>query len=159
VSALAEKVNLIATEAPCEIHQDDTFFKCDNGRLKLRAFDNGSGQLIFYRRQDKHGPKESYYVLSETNSPDSLREALSLAYGLLGRVKKKRLLYMVGRTRVHLDTVEGLGQFMELEVVLEDGEATEIGVREADQLMRCLGIQPSQLIEGAYLDLLNRRSF
>jgi predicted adenylyl cyclase CyaB len=98
-------------------------------------------------------------VLSETNSPDSLREALSLAYGLLGRVKKKRLLYMVGRTRVHLDTVEGLGQFMELEVVLEDGEATEIGVREADQLMRCLGIQPSQLIEGAYLDLLNRRSF
>ena len=91
VSAVAEKANAIATEAPCTIFQDDTFFNCDNGRLKLRVFDNGSGQLIFYRRADQEGPKESFYVLSETSSPDSLREALSLAYGVTGRVRKKRL--------------------------------------------------------------------
>ena len=156
VSAVAEKANAIATEAPCTIFQDDTFFNCDNGRLKLRAFDNGSGQLIFYRRADQEGPKESFYVLSETNSPDSLREALSLAYGVMGRVRKKRLLYLVGRTRVHLDSVEGLGEFMELEVVLRDGESPNAGVQEADGLMQRLGIQPGQLVKGAYFDLLRK---
>ncbi|HYD97237.1 MAG TPA: class IV adenylate cyclase [Noviherbaspirillum sp.] len=157
VSALAEKLNPMATEAPCTIFQDDTFFTCDNGRLKLRVFAPGSGQLIFYQRQDTQGPKESFYVLSETSSPDSLREALSLAYGVAGRVRKNRLLYLVGRTRVHLDAVEGLGQFMELEVVLKDDETAEAGVQEAELLMQRLGIHPSQLIEGAYVDLLNGR--
>ena len=154
MDAVAEKASAIATETPCTIFQDDTFFKCDNGRLKLRAFDNGTGQLIFYRRDDQDGPKESFYVLSETSSPDSLREALSLAYGVIGRVRKKRLLYLVGRTRVHLDSVEGLGDFMELEVVLRDGESTNAGVQEADGLMQRLGIQPGQLVKGAYFDLL-----
>jgi predicted adenylyl cyclase CyaB len=156
VTDLSAKVALIATAAPCEIQQDDTFFKCDEGRLKLREFANGSGQLIFYRRADEQGPKESFYVLSETDSPASLREVLSLACGQLGRVRKQRLLYMVGRTRVHLDKVDGLGEFMELEVVLEEGEAAAIGMQEAASLMHRLGIQDSQLVEGAYFDLLAR---
>ena len=59
-----------------------------------------------------------------------------------------------GRTRVHLDTVEALGEFMELEVVLDDDEPSEAGVEVAMRLMQKLGIHPSSLIEGAYLDLL-----
>jgi len=156
VSDLAQQAALLATEAPCEIFQDDTFFKCDEGRLKLRDFANGTGQLIFYRRPDEAGPKESFYVLSETATPESLREVLSLANGIIGRVIKRRTLYMVGRTRVHLDHVEGLGQFMELEVVLEDGESTASGVQQAQALMHQLGIHSSQLVEGAYFDLLAR---
>lgn len=159
VSALAESVKLIASNGPHEIIQDDTFFRCDNGRLKLREFGDGSGELIFYRRANKQGPKESFYVLSRTEFPESLREALSLAYGQVGRIRKHRLLYMAGRTRIHLDKVEGLGQFMELEVVLEDGEEIEVGTQEADMLMQRLGIQRSQLIEGAYIDLLKQRNF
>ncbi len=155
--ALAGRAARIASQGPQEIRQDDTFFRCDTGRLKLRDFGDGTGQLIFYQRQDRQGPKESFYVLSETASPDSLRETLSLAYGQVGRVRKKRLLYMVGRTRVHLDNVEGLGNFMELEVVLQDGDDIDAGMREADALMQRLGIDRSHLIEGAYIDLLNRR--
>jgi adenylate cyclase class IV len=63
-------------------------------------------------------------------------------------------LFLVGRTRVHLDRVDGLGHSLELEVVLADAEPTEAGVREAYELMHKLGIEPSQLIEGAYVDLL-----
>ncbi|HBP31451.1 MAG TPA: adenylate cyclase [Advenella kashmirensis] len=158
ISDLAQQAATIATEAPCEIFQDDTFFKCDEGRLKLREFVDGTGQLIFYRRPDAAGPKESFYMLSETATPESLREVLSLAYGVIGRVIKRRTLYMVGRTRVHLDHVQGLGQFMELEVVLEAGESTARGMQQAESLMQQLGIRSSQLIEGSYFDLLARRT-
>src|SRR3954469_23582604 len=151
VATLKPLVAELASEGPLEIAQDDTFFTCANGRLKLRAFSNDSGELIFYRRVNQTGPKESFYLRSPTASPETLRETLTLAYGQIGRVRKYRTLFLVGRTRVHLDRVEGLGHFLELEVVLEDDETTEAGIREAGELMDRLGIQPSQLIEGAYL--------
>ena len=154
VALLTPKVAELASEGPIEIAQDDTFFNCVTGRLKLRAFSNDAGELIFYRRVNQTGPKESFYLRSPTSSPETLRESLSLAYGQIGRVRKYRTLFLVGRTRVHLDRVEDLGHFLELEVMLVDDESPEQGIREASDLMDHLGIQPSQLIEGAYLDLL-----
>lgn len=157
VDALVPWAAAIATEGPERIEQDDTFFPCPNGRLKLRAFDATSGQLIFYARPDQAGPKESFYILSPTASPDTLRDALTAAHGSIGRVRKVRTLFLVGRTRVHLDRVEGLGDFLELEVVLRDGEAVDAGVTEAHTLMARLGVPPDALIEGAYLDLLRQQ--
>ena len=157
VQALTSKTAALANKGPVEIAQDDTFFRCEAGRLKLRAFSKEAGELIFYRRADQHGPKESFYLCSPTSAPETLRESLSLAYGQVGRVQKHRRLFLIGRTRVHLDNVEGLGHFLELEVVLEEDEPAEAGVREALSLMAQLGIEPSQLIEGAYVDLLAQR--
>ena len=156
IEALLPKAAALASEGPIDIEQDDTFFRCESGRLKLRAFSGTEGQLIFYRRANQQGPKESFYVITPTASPETLREALSLAYGQVGRVVKKRTLLLVGRTRVHLDRVRDLGQFLELEIVLEDGEPSEVGVTEARALMAQLGVEPSQLIEGAYVDLLSQ---
>jgi predicted adenylyl cyclase CyaB len=153
MSAVMQKVSALATEGPFEIDQDDTFFYCPNGRLKLRTFSQKSGELIFYRRSDQTGPKESFYMISQTTAPDTLRDLLTSAYGQAGRVVKKRTVYMVGRTRVHLDRVQGLGDFLELEVMLSDSEPIEAGMVEAYDLMTRLGISTSQLIEGAYLDL------
>ena len=150
-------VRALADKAPVEIIQDDTFFACQNGRLKLRVTSANEGQLIFYRRENQKGPKESFYLISHTTSPDSLRDSLSLAYGQIGRVRKKRLLYLVGRTRVHLDRVEELGNFLELEVVLDGDEDVEIGRGIAQDLMQKLAILPQQLIDGAYIDLLLAR--
>jgi predicted adenylyl cyclase CyaB len=157
VASLLPRTAAIATDGPTEIFQDDTFFPCAAGRLKLRAFPDGSGELIFYRRPDARGPKESFYVRSPTSDPDSLRETLSLAYGVAGRVLKQRTLFLVGRTRVHLDRVRGLGDFLELEVVLRDHEPPDVGLQEALELMARLGIGGEQLVEGAYVDLLDAR--
>lgn len=143
---------------PVDIVQDDTFFACPNGRLKLRAFGDGTGELIFYRRPDQAGPKESFYIRTPTSEPDSLREALSLAYGTVGRVVKHRVLYVAGRTRIHLDEVRGLGAFLELEVVLGDDESADGGTREAAQLMEHFSIDTAQLVETAYVDLLEQRA-
>lgn len=157
VEALESRVTKIADSGPIEIFQDDTFFQCEAGRLKLRTFSESHGELIFYRRSNQAGPKESFYVRSQTAEPGSLREALSFAYGEGGRVRKRRTLYLVGRARVHLDRVENLGHFLELEVVLTDGEPSQLGVEVAHHLMAQLGVEPTQLIEGAYVELLGGR--
>jgi predicted adenylyl cyclase CyaB len=154
IEALTSKVAALADEGPIEIMQDDTFFRCDAGRLKLRVFSDGNGELIFYRRPNQLGPKESFYVRSPTSAPDSLRESLRLAYGEVGRVRKHRTLFLVGRTRVHLDKVDGLGHFLELEVVLDGDESADDGVREARKLMDQVGVRSDQLVEDAYIDLL-----
>jgi predicted adenylyl cyclase CyaB len=154
VEALTAQAKALANEGPIEITQDDTFFRCDAGRLKLRVFADGTGELIFYRRPNQQGPKESFYLRSPTSSPDSMREALSLAYGQVGRVRKHRTLFLIGRTRVHLDRVDRLGHFLELEVVLDGDEPSDVGVLEAHGLMDSFNIHPRQLIDEAYIDIL-----
>lgn len=157
-SALASRAAAIADSGPTTIAQDDTFFSCTTGRLKLRQFADGTGELIFYRRPDQPGPKTSFYVISPTTSPDTLRECLSLAHGQVGRVVKQRHLYLLGRTRIHLDRVEHLGDLMELEVVLADGDSEEVGRAEAHLVMAQLGIGAHQLVEAAYVDLLRQQA-
>jgi adenylate cyclase class IV len=154
IESVSPGVAALSDEGPVEIAQDDTFFHCQNGRLKLRTFSPDRGDLIFYRRTDRQGPKESFYLISSTTSPDALRECLLSACGEVGRVRKNRTLFLAGRTRIHLDRVEGLGDFLELEVVLEDGESLENGEAVAKDLMEKLGIEQDQLVEGAYVDLL-----
>ncbi len=157
-AALFERAVSNADQGPQEINQDDTFFNCQTGRLKLRTYSDDKGDLIFYQRPDESGPKQSFYVISPTCSPATLLESLTLAYGVAGRVIKKRILFMVGRTRIHLDQVERLGDFVELEVVLKEGESTENGVAEAEILMEKLLIDPADLVEGAYVDLITGQS-
>jgi predicted adenylyl cyclase CyaB len=152
--ALAATVSALADAGPIELVQNDTFFRCPSGRLKLRVLADGQGELIFYRRADRQGPKESFYIRSPTSSPETLQEALSLAYGEIGHVRKRRILFVVGRTRIHLDQVEDLGNFVEIEVVLAAGEDAQKGVVEARSIMSRLGINQDQVIEGAYVDLL-----
>ena len=151
---LRAEVAKLASAGPTTLEQDDTFFQCAAGRLKLRDFLDGTGELIFYRRADERGPKESFYLRSATSAPEALRETLLAAYGQSGRVRKHRTLFLIGRTRVHLDEVLDLGYFLELEVVLRDEESAEVGTREAMELMRMLNIDTQQLIECAYVDLL-----
>lgn len=106
------RASAIATEAPVDLVQDDTFFACANGRLKLRQFGDGRGELIHYLRADETGPKISDYLITPTTAPEVLRESLSRAVGVVGRVRKRRRLYLFDRTRIHLDEVEGLGTFV-----------------------------------------------
>lgn len=137
--------------------QEDTFFNTAQGRLKLRVSSEEKGQLIYYTRPDQEGPKRSDYHISHTTDSEHLKQVLALACGIRGVVRKTRYLYLVGQTRVHLDDVEGLGQFIELEVVLQDGQSDAKGQAIAEDLMERLGVARSDLLEGAYMDLLEAR--
>lgn len=136
------------------INQEDVFFNCAVGRLKLRVLSSDDGHLICYDRPDQAGPKTSTYSIYTTTDPATLRNVLEQSLGVPAIVRKVRLLFMVGRTRIHIDTVDDLGDFLEIEVVLNENEDIEIGQREASELMRELEIESSSLIEKAYVDLL-----
>ena len=137
------------------IPQEDTFFNTPQGRLKLRVLSDHA-ELIYYTRPDQDGPKRSDYHITRSHDPYNLKCVLELAYGIRGVVKKTRYLYLVGQTRIHLDDVEGLGQFMELEVVMQDGQSDAEGQAVAEELMSALGVERGDLIDGAYMDLLEK---
>ncbi|MFO7578004.1 MAG: class IV adenylate cyclase, partial [Pelovirga sp.] len=142
---------------PIELSQDDVFFNCTEGRFKLRILSENWGELIFYRRADQQGPSESTYFISPTDSPGTLFKVLSEACGCVEWVRKKRILYHVGRSRIHLDQVEALGSFLEIETVLSEEETVATGMREMSDLLDVLGIQTTDLIAGSYLDLKNQK--
>jgi predicted adenylyl cyclase CyaB len=136
------------------IPQEDTFFNVARGRLKLRVLSEDNGQLIYYTRPDQEGPKRSDDHIALTSDPNNLKRVLELAYGIRGIVRKTRYLYLVDQTRVHLDDVEGLGQFMELEVVMREEQSDAEGQAIAEDLMVALGVERHNLLESAYMDLL-----
>ncbi len=147
----------LADSGPMELEQEDTFFVCPRGRLKLRRFVGCSeAELIYYERPEISGPKESRYIVHPTADPEGLREVLAAAFDIRGVVRKRRSVYLIGQARVHLDQVEGLGEFVELEVVLRPEQKASEGVALAQELMEKLGISRSQLIDGAYIDLLQK---
>lgn len=154
LAKLLPAVAALADAEPEHVVQDDTFFSCPNGRLKLRVLGAGHGVLIFYRRADEPGPKPSFYVHSETTDPDGLRAVLTDANGEVGRVRKRRTVFRIGQTRVHLDRVDDLGEFLEVEVSVDDPLEYDAAVSEANRLLAVLGIEDSALVEGAYVDIL-----
>jgi hypothetical protein len=101
-------------------------------------------------------PKQSTYLIVPSGDPTSLKTLLSSALGVRGVVKKQRLLYRIGSTRVHLDDVDGLGFFVELEVVLNEGQASEDGKFVAEEIMKQLGICETDWVAEAYIDLIER---
>jgi predicted adenylyl cyclase CyaB len=157
-AAAAAVAARLCDSGPETLLQEDVFFACQGGRLKLRIFTPDRGELIRYERADEAEVRASQYSIARTPDPLILREILALSLGETGLVRKVRTLYMIGLTRVHLDSVEGLGDFLELEVVLRSGQSQNEGKKIADQLLEEFEIEPNQLLAEAYIDLLARQA-
>jgi predicted adenylyl cyclase CyaB len=154
---LRRRIEQMSETREAVINQEDVFFNSPGGRLKLRVISRCEGQLIYYERGDACEPRPSDYFIFDTSDPDSLIEVLGKSLGIRGIVRKRRSLYSIGNVRIHLDEVEGLGAFVELEVVLDPGQSREDGVAVATRMMEDMGIDESDLVAGAYIDLLEAR--
>ena len=153
------RLRALVQEPPVVLLQEDIFFHAPH-RLKLRRIrPQGEAQLIVYDRPDLPGPRTSTYTIAPVAHPDALADVLARALGIQGIVRKKRWLYLYGQTRIHVDEVEGLGSFLELEVVLEPGQPEEVGMAIARRLMEQLEIHHDALIDRAYIDLLSDGDF
>ena len=149
---LAEK---LSGGTPELLIQEDVFFRAAQGRLKLRILGPNQGELIAYSRPDQAIIKQSTYEIFRTTFPERLRTTLSSALPVECTVRKRRSLYQSGRSRIHFDEVEGLGQFIELEFVLVEDQPPAEGHAIVQNLMMDLGIREQDLIDVAYADLLN----
>ena len=142
---------------PTVLKHQDIFFYCSGARLKLRILGPDHGELIRYERPDVAGARRSNYLIARTSDPQVLLEILTATLDKIGVVKKTRLLYLVGQTRIHIDEVENLGDFLELEVVLCPGQSETEGKTIAELLLSEFGIAGERLIAKAYIDLIGAR--
>ena len=138
------------------IKQRDTYFEVSNGRLKLREEQPGQAHLIQYHREDAAKERLSAYRIVEIADPETLRTALSEALGVKITVVKARHLFLWQGVRIHLDQVEGLGSFIELEAVTAPGSDLSNEYRLIEALRRAFAIADDQICAISYSDLLER---
>jgi predicted adenylyl cyclase CyaB len=137
--------------------QRDTFFTGPRARLKLRELQGPEGaraELISYERPDLKRARTSRYRIAPVDDPDALAAVLAHALGEAGTVSKRRRLYLLRSTRIHLDEVEGLGSFVELETVLAEGRPEADGHAELAELAAALGLDGEERIAVPYVELL-----
>lgn len=135
-------------------HQIDTYFRVSFGRLKLRE-GNFENAVIQYDRLDSAQPKVSRCTVVSVLPGSNLKEALMQALGVLAVVDKTRNIFWLDNVKIHLDRVERLGHFIEIEAQeLEGTRSEECLRRQCEVLMQRFGIQAEDLIETSYSDLL-----
>jgi homotetrameric cytidine deaminase len=153
-----ERALALGADDKGEIQQRDTYFSGARGRLKLREQETGGSplwdELIEYSRTDSTDARTSTYRRVPVADVEPLREALDAAYGTLGTVAKRRRLLIWEGVRIHLDEVEGLGSYIELEAVAEAGSDLSAEHDKVERLRADLGIEDDNLIATSYSDLL-----
>ncbi len=137
-------------------HQVDTYFKVPKGRLKLRE-GNIENALIHYERQNIEGPKSSLVNLYRFQPAPELKEVLVKALDTLVVVDKKREIIFIDNVKFHLDSVKGLGTFMEIEAIDKDGSIGKNKLLDqCNSYLKVFGIKDKDLISHSYSDLLAR---
>jgi adenylate cyclase, class 2 len=136
------------------LRQRDTYFEVSRGRLKLREEAGVAAQLIAYERADLPGEKESRYRLVEVGEAAEMREALGAVLGISVVVSKVRRLFLFDGVRIHLDRVDELGDFIEFEGVVADGDDSEVFAGRLADLRQAFRIRDEDLLGGSYSDLL-----
>ena len=135
-------------------HQIDTYFKTNSGRLKLRE-GNIENSLIFYERENKEGPKQSNVILFRTIKDSSLKEILIKLFEILTVVDKRREIYFIDNVKFHIDSVNRLGKFVEIEAIDYNGNIGRTKLLEqCQEYINLLDIKPEDLVSKSYSDML-----
>jgi predicted adenylyl cyclase CyaB len=134
--------------------QVDTYFNVPRGRLKLRK---GSieNSLIHYCREDEVGPKKSIVTLYHPAENSTLKEILTNSLGVLVVVEKVREIYFIENVKFHIDTVDRLGTFVEIEAIDSTGAIGEETLqKQCEEYINLFGIRAQDLIDHSYSDMI-----
>lgn len=135
-------------------HQIDTYYNSREGRLKMRE-GNIETNLIHYNRPNQSGPKQSDFTLFKTDNPEGLKDILSKSMGVKVVVDKKREIYFIKNVKFHIDEVQELGNFVEIEVTDMKGDRTVQEMQVVcEEYMQILNIKSNDLLQVSYNDLL-----
>ena len=137
--------------------QRDTYYAVANGRLKLREQQPGCAHLIAYARANRPEQRESRYRLVEVADAAALDAALADALGVECVVTKRRRLLRWRSVRIHLDAVEQLGTFVELEAVAPADSDLTVERELIAALRQELGITDERLVARGYADQIREQ--
>ena len=155
-AAVQKKVREIASEYRGTDFQQDTYYRVTNGRLKLRESKLDGNYLIPYMRADQTGPRKSFYATIKIHNVDEVKHLLKNMLGIHAVISKKRDIYFYDNVRIHLDTVDRLGEFIELEAVMEPPFLEpKVERKKIKYLMDILQIKEEDLIAESYEALIS----
>ncbi|MBE3605255.1 class IV adenylate cyclase [bacterium] len=149
----AAAAEAIGYERRGELIQRDTFFRTNHGKLKLRE-ENGSAALIHYARERRGGLDVSDYAIAPVADPAALRAMLTAALGAIATVSKVRTLLARRNVRLHLDRVEGLGEFGEIEAVASPGENPDDYREEVAAILNALNGAIGEMLAVSYFEMM-----
>ncbi len=156
-SSDSEKIRKILKEQHAEFkgidNQTDTYFNVNNGRLKLRE-SNIENHLIFYKRQNIKEPKQSDVLLFKTNPESELKNILTQSLGILATIVKSREIYFIDNVKFHIDNVQSLGDFVEIEAIGKDNFSKEKLTEQCNFYLNLFKIQKDNLISESYSDMI-----
>lgn len=159
--ALRDRLAVAGDDALDIERQEDRYFRVPEGRLKLRTVTTRDGasraELIAYRRPDEALSRWSAYRITPlpAGQAESMADTLEQVLPVLVVVRKRREIALHGATRIHLDEVDGLGAFVELETVVTDQSAAAAAA-EHRTVVEMLGLDRWPSCAGSYSDLLLR---
>jgi predicted adenylyl cyclase CyaB len=136
------------------LRQVDTYFRCAQGRLKLREIEGQASEFIAYARSDETAPRSSEFRIVSVTDAAALREVLAQSLGVVVIVEKLREISLYKYVRIHLDQVMNLGTFLEFEAVLATPADHAEGERLVRELSSRFGLAPQDLVGRSYSDLL-----
>ena len=135
-------------------NQKDTYFKVNQGRLKLRE-GNIENHLIYYHRKNISSPKQSDVILFETKPNSSIKEILKQSLGIMVEVRKQREIYFIKNVKFHLDAVDSLGTFVEIEAIDSENKiGKEKLMEQCKNYINLLEILEEDFISVSYSDML-----
>lgn len=156
-----ERLRELAVAAGAEPYtieqQTDTYFAVPHGRMKLRERQGQPAYLICYRRPDQQTSKASHYDMLDIADPELFCRMLRSVMNIRAVVVKHREVLLWKNVRVHLDRVEGLGDFLEFEAVLAPADSIETGQKLVWELIQRMEIDAADLIADSYVDMLERK--
>ena len=139
------------------VKQEDTFFSVPRGRLKMRCDEQGFCELVYYLRENQKAPSISNYFRRPLANPPIKRAELENLFGVKGTVRKHRQVFIASNARIHIDDVEGLGRFLEIEVAVDRKCDANRATHFMRSLMEQLSISDADLIADAYEDMATFR--
>lgn len=158
LAASREVARQLATRPGEQQQQRDTYFHCQQGRLKLREIEQLPAELIWYQRADQQEGKASHYLRVAVSDPAGLLAALTAALGIRCVVAKQREIYFHHQVRIHLDQVDSLGEFIEFEAVLDSLDQLAEGEEIVASLQQQFDIAAGDLLSGSYGEMMVARA-
>jgi predicted adenylyl cyclase CyaB len=140
-----------------DLRQTDTYFAVLRGRLKIRESAGFQAELIFYERDESAATRPSDYQIASAPDGQALKSLLTSALGVLAVVRKRRTLLLLDTARIHLDNVEGLGSFVEIEVPVTAPEDEPAAAQRLESLIRDLGLEADGGIRESYVEFVDTK--